>query len=222
MSIFDRALHIPVEAGFLATPGRGLERVLLPLEARPGWRLGVVGIVAFLISCACLFLGVAFILSPADSLGDYAFKFSAAGLFAGFSSVPAGVAITVIQDLRHRKSCLTVDGEGVRDARLGGEKIPWSAVKRAELVTSGPGACAVRLTLAEEGASLYNPFRAGGWCVRWPGRFRERVVALLLLDQRPHVLAQTILTLAARNGVEVDQPAPFEQPLGEQARSPWQ
>jgi hypothetical protein len=222
MSIFDRALHIPVESGFLAPPGRGLERVLLPLEARPGWRLGVVGAVAFLIACACLFLGAAFVLSPADSLGDYAFKFSAAGLFTGFSSVPAGVAITAVQDLKHRRACLVVDGDGLRDARLGNERIPWSAVSRAELVTSGPGACAVRLSLVKEGASYYNPFRAGGWCVRWPGRTRERVIALLLLDRRPHVLAQTILLLAARHGVEVDQPAPVEQPLGEHARSPWQ
>jgi hypothetical protein len=222
MSIFDRVVHIPVETGFLATPGRGLERVLLPLEARPGWRLGVVGVVALLIACACLFLGAAFVLSPADSLGDYAFKFGAAGLFVGFSCVPAGVAVTAVRDLKYRRSCLVVDSEGLRDARLGNEQIPWTAVSCAELVVGGPGPCAVRLRLMKEGRAYYNPFRTGGWCARWTGRSRERVIALLLLDCRPHVLAQTILTLAARYGVEVDQPGPVEQPLGEHARSPWQ
>jgi hypothetical protein len=154
-------------------------------------------------------------------LGQYAFKFGAAGLFAGFAGVPAGVVITAIRDLKHRRACLAVDGEGLHDARLGNEWIAWTAFSRAELVTSGAGACAVRLTLREDGPSFYNPFRAGGWCARWRGRYRERVIALLLLDQRPHVLAQTILTLAARHGVEIDQPAPFAQPLGGAARSPW-
>ncbi|MDR3463596.1 MAG: hypothetical protein P4L76_14895 [Beijerinckiaceae bacterium] len=221
MSIFDRALHIPVEPGFLASPGKGLERVLLPLDARPGWRLGVVASAAFLMAGACLFLGVAFFLGPAAGFGEYAFKFGAGGVFVGFACVPAGVVITAIRDLKHRRACLVVDSEGLRDARVGNEWIAWSAVSRAELVTSGPGACAVRLILRKAGPSFYNPFRVGGWCARWRGRRRERVVALLLLDQRPHVLAQTILALAARHGVEIDQPSPFAQRMSDAARSPW-
>lgn len=220
MSILDRALHIPVETGFLSAPRRSLERVLLPLEARPGWRLAVVAAFACLIFGACLFLGLAFVLSPAATPGQYAFKFSAAALFAVLAGIPAGVVVTAIRDLSQRRRII-VDGEGVRDTRLAGETIGWLSVARAELVTSGPGPCAVRLVLKTEGAGIYNPFRAGGWCARWTGRHRERVVALLLLDKRPHLLAQTILTLAARNGVEIDRPRRWEHAAGD-ARSPWQ
>jgi len=221
MSIFDRALHIPVETGFFASPGNALERVLLPLTARPGWRLAVVASAAFLICGACLFLGVAFFLSPATGFGEYAFKFGAGGLFVGFAGVPAGLAITAVGDLKHHRACLVVDSEGLRDARLVSEWIAWTAVSRAELVTSGPGPCAVRLAMKSDGPCFYNPFRIGGWCARWRGRTRERVIALLLLDRRPHVLAQTILMLAARQGVEIDQPAPFVRRMGGAARSPW-
>jgi hypothetical protein len=42
--------------------------------------------------------------------------------------------------------------------------------------------------------------------VSWVARRRERMIALLLLDQRPHVVAQTIAALARRNAIPVDEP----------------
>jgi hypothetical protein len=221
MSIFDRALHIPAETRFLQPPSRALERVLLPLQARPTWRLGAVGAVAFLIASACIALGVALLLSPAAGHGEWTFALAAGGFFLAVAVVPAGVVVTAIGDLRYRRSCLVVDGDGLGDARLGA-RLAWSDVERAELVTSGSGPCAVRLTLAREGEPVCNPCRAGGWSARWSARRRERTIALLLLDRRPHLIAQTILALAARNGVVVEQPAPLVvDPRARPLSSPW-
>ncbi|WP_158806842.1 hypothetical protein [Beijerinckia sp. L45] len=208
MSIFDTTLHIPAEAGlFDAGSSRALHRVSLPMVARPSWRMVVVAVLAAAIAVAALCVGIAFILSALRH-GDNPVTILVGLVCVMTMIMPAGVALTLCFDLR-RGSCLTIDGTGLHDTRLS-EALPWTAVAEAEILTTGAGPCAVRLILREEGASRFNPCRPGGWSAAWRERRRERIVALLLLERRPYVLAQTIVALAARAGVHVGPSvAPF-------------
>lgn len=210
MSIFDEALHIPAEPRLFEPRDGRFERVLLPLAVRPSWRLALVAALTLVIAAACLVLAVAFLRSPASTLGDRAFELCASAVFAAVACAPAAIFVTALLDLRRGEPFVVVGVDGIMDRRLGGDPIPWSALAKVEILATGVGPCAARLCLKEEGASIFNPFHGGGWAAQWATRRRERIIALLFLSRRPHAIAQTIATLARRNGVAVEQPARVE------------
>ena len=189
-------------------PPRALTRVTLPLVARPGLRFAIAALGAVGMSLACLVL--AFVLAEAE--GDTPSKYAIAIVFVAAALIPAAVAATALRDVLPGRAVLTVDADGVRDTRLGEGLIAWDAVCAAEIVAAVNGIAAVRLTLAVEGGPRYNPFRIGGWSVEWARRRRDRLVALSLLDRRPHDLAHTIVTLAGRHGAVVEREAPLMAP----------
>lgn len=200
MSIFDTIVHIPAEQRPFVPP-RALTRVTLPLTARPGLRFVVAAVGAAAVSLACLALAV--VLAGAD--GDGFSKYASAAVFAGAALIPAAVTATAVRDALSMRPVLTVDAEGLRDTRIDDAHIAWSDVSAAAIVDTVNGISAVRLTFAEERAPRYNPFRIGGWSVEWSRRRRDRLVALSLLNRRPHDLAHTIVMLAGRHGAEIEQ-----------------
>lgn len=207
MSIFDTTLHIPAEQRPFVPP-RSLTRVKLPLVARLGLRFAVAALGAVGMALACFVL--AFVLAGAD--GDLPSRFGLAAVFACAAMIPAAVAATALRDALQGRAVLTVGADGVRDTRLGEGLIAWDDVRSAEIVGAANGIAAVRLTLAAERAPRYNPFRIGGWSVEWGHRRRDRLVALSLLDRRPHDLAHTIITLAGRHGAEIERETPLALP----------
>ena len=202
MSIFDTTLHIPAEQRPFVPP-RTLTRVTLPLIAQPGLRFAVAAVGAVAVSLACLAL--AFVLGGAGD--DGLSKYALAAVFVVAAMVPAAVAATAVRDALSARPVLTLDAEGMRDTRLGTGRIAWDDVSEAAIVGAANGIAAVRLTLAVDCAPRYNPFRIGGWSVEWSRRRRDRLVALSLLDQRPHDLAHTIVMLAGRHGAVVERGA---------------
>lgn len=204
MSIFDTFLHIPAEQRPFV-PQRTLTRVALPLTARPGLRFAVAAFGAVAVSLACLAL--AYVLAGAD--GETLSSYALATVFVVAALIPAGVAATALRDGLATRPVLTVDHEGMRDTRLGGGRIAWAEVSAVSIVGSVNGIAAVRLTLAVEGAPRYNPFRIGGWNVEWSRRRRDRLIALSLLDRRPHDLAYTIVMLAGRGGAAIASETPL-------------
>ncbi len=207
MTIFDTILHIPAEQRPFVPP-RMLTRVTLPLKARLGLRFAVAAFCAVAVSLACLAL--AYVLAGAN--GDALSSCALAALFVVAALIPAGVAATALRDALAMRPVLTVDAEGMCDTRLGEGRIAWDEVSAVAIVGTANGIAAVRLTLAVEGAPRYNPFRIGGWSVEWSRRRRDRLVALSLLDVRPHDLAHTIVMLAGRGGAAVAQEAPLLWP----------
>ena len=207
MSIFDTILHIPAEQRPFVPP-RTLTRVTLPLTARIGLRFAVAALGAVAVSLACVALAV--VLAGAD--GDAPSRAALAAVFAVAALIPAGVAATAVVDAFSARAVLTLDSEGMLDTRLAEGRIGWSEVSAAAIVGSVNGIAAVRLTLAAEGAPRYNPFRIGGWSVEWSRRRRDRLVALSLLDRRPHDLAHTIVMLSARHGATIEAEAPTPWP----------
>ncbi len=197
MTIFDTTLHIPAEPRPFVAP-RALTRVTLPLTARPGLRFALAGIGAAAMSLACLAL--AFVLARA--VGDPVSKYALAAVFAVAALIPAAIAATALRDILVERPVLVLDAEQLCDTRLG-ERIAWRDVSTAAIVGAPNGIAAVRLTLALETVPNYNPFRIGGWSVEWRRRRRDRIVALSLLDRRPHDLAHTIVTLAGRHGATI-------------------
>lgn len=207
LSIFDTVLHIPAEQRPFVPP-RTLTRVTLPLTARLGLRFAVAVLGSVVVSLACVALAV--VLAGAD--GDALSRVALAAVFAVAALVPAGVATTAIVDALSQRPVLTLDPEGMLDTRMHEGRIAWHEISAAAIVGSVNGIAAVRLTLAAERAPRYNPFRIGGWTVEWRRRRCDRLVALSLLDQRPHDLAQTIVMLAARHGVTIEQDPPLLWP----------
>ena len=207
MSIFDTILHIPAEQRPFVPP-RALTRVTLPLTARPGLRFAVAAFGAVMMALACLAL--AYVL--AGAAGDGLSKYALALVFALAALIPGAVAATAVRDALTARAVLIVDADGVRDARLGDGRIAWDEVSAAAIVGAANGIAAVRLTLAVERAPRYNPFRIGGWSVEWGRRRRDRLVALSLLDRRPHDLAHTIVTLAGRHGAAIEREPPLLWP----------
>ena len=207
MSIFDTILHIPAEQRPFVPP-QALTRVTLPLTARFSLRFAVAVLGAVAVSLACLALAV--VLAGAD--GDAPSRAALAAVFAVAALIPAGVAATAVADAVCARPVLTLDSEGMLDTRLHEGRIAWREVSAAAIVGSVNGIAAVRLTLAAERAPRYNPFRIGGWTVEWRRRRRDRLVALSLLDRRPHDLAHTIVMLAARHGVTIEQDPPLLWP----------
>lgn len=199
LSIFDTVLHIPAEPRSFGAP-RALTRVILPLTAQPGLRLGVAGICAAAMALACLAL--AFVLAGAAD--DPLSKYALAAVFAVAAVIPAAIATTALRDVVADRPTLIVDAEGLRDTRLG-DRIGWNAVSAAAIVGTANGIAAVRLTLAVESAPMYNPCRIGGWSVEWRRRRCDRLVAVSLLDKRPHDLAHTIVILAGRHGATISR-----------------
>ncbi len=207
MSIFDTILHIPAEQRPFVPP-RTLTRVTLPLTARLGLRFAVAVLGAVAVSLACVALAV--VLAGAD--GDAPSRVALAAVFAIAALIPAGVAATAVGDALSARLVLTLDSEGMLDTRLHEGRIAWRDVSTAAIVGSVNGIAAVRLTFAAERAPRYNPFRIGGWTVEWRRRRRDRLVALSLLDRRPHDLAHTIVMLAARQGATIEQDPPMLWP----------
>ena len=207
MSIFDTILHIPAEQRPFVPP-RTLTRVTLPLTARPGLRFAVAALCAVAVALACLAL--AYVLAGAN--GDALSSYALAAVFVVAALIPAGVAATAVRDALALRPVLTVDAQGLRDTRLGEDHIAWAEVSAVSIVGTANGIAAVRLTLFIEGAPRYNPVRIGGWSVEWSRRRRDRLVAVSLLDRRPHDLAHTIVMLAGRGGAAVAHEAPLLWP----------
>ena len=207
MSIFDTVLHIPAEQRPFV-PSRMQTRVTLPLTARLGLRFAVAAFGSVAVSLACVALAV--VLAGAN--GDAASRVALAAVFAFAALIPAGVATTAVVDALSPRPVLTLDAEGMLDTRMHEGRIAWREVSAAAIVGSVNGIAAVRLTLATERAPRYNPFRIGGWTVEWRRRRCDRLVALSLLDQRPHDLAHTMVMLAARHGVTIEQEPPLHLP----------
>ena len=199
MSIFDQALHIPAERLMFEPPRQAHERVLLPLEAQPATKFFVAATVVTFMAGACATMsGLAF------AGRGYETNLALAAGFALAALVPACVAATALRDAARMPPLLAIDAAGLVDRRLGESRIAWVDVEGAELVAATNGIQAVRLTLREPREPRFNPFRFGGLSASWSARRRTRLVALLLLDRRPHTLAHTILALAARHGARVD------------------
>lgn len=203
MSIFDHALHIPAEQVFFAPAVAQHERVLLPLTAGVSPRFVAAIALAAFAALACLCMGSEMALSRGSGTGALVF---AVCLMAA-SLIPAAIAVVGLRDAGRPAPLLVIDAAGVRDARLGPDRIAWADVDAVTLVSSASGINAVRLTLLREGPARFNPWRIGGWSADWGRRRRTRLVALMLLDVRAHALAHTILVLAARHGAKIEAPA---------------
>ena len=187
MSIFDTILHIPAEQRPFVPP-RTLTRVTLPLTARLGLRFAVAVLGAVAVSLACVALAV--VLAGAD--GDAPSRVALAAVFAIAALIPAGVAATAVGDALSARLVLTLDSEGMLDTRLHEGRIAWRDVSTAAIVGSVNG--------------------IGGGPGEWRRRRRDRLVALSLLDRRPHDLAHTIVMLAARQGATIEQDPPMLWP----------
>ena len=207
LSIFDTILHIPAEQRPFVPP-RTLTRVTLPLTAQLGFRFAVAGVGAVAATVASITLAVML----AGAYGDAPSRVALTAVFALVALVPMGVAATAVGDALSASPALTLDSEGLLDTRLHEGRIAWREVNAAAIVGSVNGIAAVRLKLSAERAPRYNPFRIGGWTVEWRGRRCDRLVALSLLDRRPHDLAQTIVMLAARHGAKIEHETPLLWP----------
>lgn len=199
MSIFDVALHIPAERLMFAPNGRAQERVLLPLQAQPSIRFFLAAVAITFMAGACLTMsGLAVLGRGHETDAAIALGFALAAV------APACIAATALRDAARMPPLLSIDAAGLVDRRLGEGAIAWDEIAEAELVAAANGIQAVKLTFKAQRGGRYNPFRIGGWSATFAERRRTRIVALLLLDRRPHTLAHTILALAERHGARVE------------------
>lgn len=103
-----------------------------------------------------------------------------------------------LKDAMRPDPVLIVRENGIED-RCAAAVVPWSAVAQARIVYARGSLNHVRLKLRTPISARQNPFRFG----QWHSRPDVLCVPLVLLDLKPHALAQVVAILVKAYGGEV-------------------